>query len=132
MYTDVMGKLDPKTGKITVYPSPYGEKATRDMFEDSEGRLWYGAQPYYKAGYIRLRGDAENPWLRIARTSGDRFLSSEKLIPQAPEWPNRNRIRGDGWHSPGIACLKVKTCSLGASLGVSSEGARFEADFFGG
>ena len=48
MCTDVMGKLDPTTGKITVYPSTYGEKATRDMFEDSEGRLWYGAQPYYK------------------------------------------------------------------------------------
>jgi virginiamycin B lyase len=61
MYTDVMGKLDPKTGKITVYPSPYGEKATRDMFEDSQGRMWYGAQPYYKAGYIRLRNDGEKP-----------------------------------------------------------------------
>jgi virginiamycin B lyase len=61
MYTDVIGKLDPKTGKITVYPSPYGERATRDMFEDNQGRMWYGAQPYYKAGYVRLRTDAEKP-----------------------------------------------------------------------
>ncbi len=61
MYTDVMGKLDPKSGKVTVYPSPYGERGTRDMFEDAQGRMWYGAQPYYKAGYVRLRTDLEKP-----------------------------------------------------------------------
>jgi len=31
MYTDVMGKLDPRTGKVTEFPSPYGERGTRDM-----------------------------------------------------------------------------------------------------
>jgi len=61
MYTDVIGRLDPKTGKITVYPSPYGERGTRDMFEDNQGRIWYGAQPYYKAGYVRLRTDTDRP-----------------------------------------------------------------------
>jgi virginiamycin B lyase len=59
MYTDVMGRLDPKTGKVTEYPSPYGERGTRDMFEDSAGRIWYGAQPYFKAGYFRLRSESE-------------------------------------------------------------------------
>jgi virginiamycin B lyase len=59
MYTDVIGKLDPKTGKVTEYPSPYGERGTRDMAEDAQGRIWYGAQPYFKAGYFRLRTEAE-------------------------------------------------------------------------
>jgi virginiamycin B lyase len=59
MYTDVIGKLDPKTGKVIEYPTPYVEKATRDMFADSHGRIWYGAQPYFKVGYVRLRTDSE-------------------------------------------------------------------------
>jgi virginiamycin B lyase len=59
MYTDVIGMLDPKTGKVIEYPSPYGERGTRDMFEDAQGRIWYGAQPYGKVGYVRLRTDSE-------------------------------------------------------------------------
>ena len=59
MYTDVIGKLDPKTGKVIEYPTPYGERGTRDMFEDAQGRIWYGAQPYGKVGYVRLRKDME-------------------------------------------------------------------------
>jgi virginiamycin B lyase len=58
MYTDVIGKLDPKTGKVIEYPTPYGERGTRDMFEDAQGRIWYGAQPYGKVGYVRLRDDS--------------------------------------------------------------------------
>jgi len=59
MYTDVIGMLDPRTGKVIEYPSPYGERGTRDMFEDAQGRIWYGAQPYGKVGYVRLRTDSE-------------------------------------------------------------------------
>src|SRR5437764_14138354 len=59
MYTDTIGKLDPSTGKVIEYPSPYGERGTRDMEEDSQGRMWYGAQPYFKAGYVRVRSAAE-------------------------------------------------------------------------
>src|ERR1700693_5918701 len=58
MYTDVIGKLDPKTGKVIEYPTPYGERGTRDMFEDAQGRIWYGAQPYGKVGYVRLRTES--------------------------------------------------------------------------
>lgn len=61
MYTDVIGRLDPKTGKVVEYPSPYGERGTRDMFEDAQGRIWFGAQPYFKAGYVRVRSEAEHP-----------------------------------------------------------------------
>jgi virginiamycin B lyase len=59
MYTDTIGKLDPATGKVVEYPSPYGERGTRDMFEDKQGRIWYGAQPYFKVGYVRVRSEAE-------------------------------------------------------------------------
>ena len=30
------------------------------MTEDAQGRIWYGAQPYGKVGYVRLRTDAGN------------------------------------------------------------------------
>jgi streptogramin lyase len=59
MYTDVIGKLDHRTGKVIEYPTPYGERGTRDMFEDSQGRIWYGAQPYYKVGYVRPRSASQ-------------------------------------------------------------------------
>jgi hypothetical protein len=57
----LVGARDPKTGKVMEVPSPYGERGTRDMFEDSTGRIWYGAQPYFKVGYFRVRSEAERP-----------------------------------------------------------------------
>jgi len=59
MYSGEMGKLDPNTGKVIEYPSPYPDSGPRDMFEDSHGRMWYGAQPYFKTGYVRLRTESE-------------------------------------------------------------------------
>jgi streptogramin lyase len=61
MYTDVMGELNPTTGKFIEYPSPYGERGTRDLTEDAQGRIWYGAQPYFKVGYVRVRSESERP-----------------------------------------------------------------------
>jgi hypothetical protein len=29
------------------------------MFEDAQGRIWYGAQPYGKVGYVRLRAETD-------------------------------------------------------------------------
>jgi hypothetical protein len=51
--------LDPKTGKFTEYPSPYTERSTRDLWEDSKGRIWYGAENLFKVGYFRLRSPSE-------------------------------------------------------------------------
>ena len=31
----------------------------RDMFEDKQGRICYGVQPYFKVGYVRIRSEAE-------------------------------------------------------------------------
>jgi streptogramin lyase len=59
MYTDVMEMLDPKTGKVTEYASPYGEKGSRDMDEDSQGRIWFGAQPNAKVGHFYVRSEGE-------------------------------------------------------------------------
>ena len=61
MYTDVIGRLEPKSGTFTEYPTPYGEKHTRDLFEDAQGRIWYGAQPYFKVGYVHLRTNSAGP-----------------------------------------------------------------------
>jgi hypothetical protein len=29
------------------------------MVVDAKGRIWYGAQPYFRAGYVRVRTEAE-------------------------------------------------------------------------
>jgi virginiamycin B lyase len=59
MYSGTIGRLDPKTGRVYEYPSPYYDGGARDMDEDSQGGMWYGAQPYFKIGYARVRTDAE-------------------------------------------------------------------------
>jgi streptogramin lyase len=58
-YTDVTGRLDPKTGKFTEYPSPYGERSTRDLTEDSKGQIWYGVESMFRVGHMRLRSATE-------------------------------------------------------------------------
>ena len=60
-YTEVTGKVDTKTDKVTVYPSPYTERNTRDLFEDAQGRIWFGAQPYFRVGYFVVRKESDKP-----------------------------------------------------------------------
>ena len=57
-YMDVLGRLDPKTGKITEYPFPHSENTIREFFPDSEGRMWYGSPSNNKVGYFYLTGDS--------------------------------------------------------------------------
>ena len=59
MYSGDMGRLDQKTSHWIEYPSPYNDSGPRDLTLDSHGRMWYGAQPYFKVGYVRVRSDAE-------------------------------------------------------------------------
>jgi hypothetical protein len=61
---DVIGRLDPKTGKVIEYPFPHPELALREFFRDSQGRMWYGTAPNNKVGYFYLTGKtggAESP-----------------------------------------------------------------------
>jgi virginiamycin B lyase len=53
-YFDVLGRLDPNTGKITQYPFPHPENTLRELFLDSEGRMWYGTPSNNKVGYFYL------------------------------------------------------------------------------
>src|SRR5258706_16253053 len=53
---DVLGRLDPKTGKITEYPFPHSENTIRELFRDSEGRMWYGSPSNNRVGYFYLTG----------------------------------------------------------------------------
>jgi len=57
-YLDVIGHLDPKTGKIVEYPFPQSENTIREFFRDSEGRMWYGSPSNNKVGYLYLTGAA--------------------------------------------------------------------------
>ena len=53
-YRDVMGKLDPQTGKVIEYPMPYADNGMRDFFVDREGRMWFGSPPNNRVGYFYL------------------------------------------------------------------------------
>jgi len=55
-YMDVLGRLDPKTGKIIEYPFPHSENTIRELFRDSEGRMWYGSPSNNRVGYFYLTG----------------------------------------------------------------------------
>jgi len=49
-----MGRLDPDTGKVTIYPVPYTDNGMRDFFLDKDGRFWYATPPNNKIGYFYL------------------------------------------------------------------------------
>jgi streptogramin lyase len=51
---DLIGRFDPKTGKVTEYPFPHSELAMREFFRDAQGRMWYGSAPNNKVGYFYL------------------------------------------------------------------------------
>jgi streptogramin lyase len=51
-----MGALDPKTGKVTLYPFPHVENTIREIFRDAQGNLWYGSPSNNKVGYFYLTG----------------------------------------------------------------------------
>ena len=53
-YMDVLGRLDPQTGKITEYPFPHSENTIRELFRDSDGKIWYGSPSNNKVGYFYL------------------------------------------------------------------------------
>jgi virginiamycin B lyase len=65
-YFDVLGRLDPNTRKITQYPFPHPENTLRELFLDSEGRMWYGTPANNKVGYFYLR-DADTAASQIGK-----------------------------------------------------------------
>lgn len=52
---DVVGRLDPATGRVTEYPTPRPENSFRDFFLDDEGHMWFGSPPNDRVGYFYLR-----------------------------------------------------------------------------
>jgi CHAD domain len=55
-YMDVIGRLDPDTGKVVEYPFPHAENSLRDFFMDDKGRMWFGSPANDKVGYFYLAG----------------------------------------------------------------------------
>jgi streptogramin lyase len=53
---DVLGRMDPKTGKTVEYPFPHSENTIREFFLDSQGRNWYASPSNAKVGYFYLAG----------------------------------------------------------------------------
>src|SRR5262249_1954423 len=51
-YRDVMGKLDPQTGKVVEYPMPYTDNGMRDFFVDKDGRMWFATPPNNRVCYF--------------------------------------------------------------------------------
>ena len=57
---DLIGRLDPDTGKVVEYPMPYADNGMRDFFLDKEGRIWYGSPPNNKIGYFYVSNRQRN------------------------------------------------------------------------
>jgi len=53
-YMDVVGRLDPDTGKVIEYPLPRAENSMRDFFRDDKGRMWFGSPANDRVGYFQL------------------------------------------------------------------------------
>jgi len=51
---DVIGCLDPKTGKVTEYPFPDSENSSREFFLDDQGHTWYDSPSNNKVGCFYL------------------------------------------------------------------------------
>jgi virginiamycin B lyase len=51
---DRIGRLDPKTGKVTEYPFPHAEITMREFFLDAQGHMWYGSSANDRVGYFYL------------------------------------------------------------------------------
>ena len=52
--TNTLGRLDPQTGEVVEYPMPFVDNAVRELFLDSEGRMWFGAAGLNKIGYFTV------------------------------------------------------------------------------
>jgi streptogramin lyase len=53
-YMDVLGRMDPNTGKVTEYPFPHSENTIREFFLDAQGRVWYATPSNNRVGYFFL------------------------------------------------------------------------------
>ena len=51
--------FDPQTGTTVEYPFPHSENTIRELFLDSQGRMWYGSPSNDKVGYFTLSADDE-------------------------------------------------------------------------
>jgi streptogramin lyase len=49
---DVIGRLNPKTGKVTEFPYAHPENMMKEFFLDAQGRMWYGSAPNNEVGYF--------------------------------------------------------------------------------
>jgi virginiamycin B lyase len=52
--TDVIGRLDPSTGKVVEYPYAHFEATMREFNCDSQGRVWFASPANNKVGYFYL------------------------------------------------------------------------------
>jgi hypothetical protein len=59
-WRDIIGKLDPDTGKVTEYPMPYSDNGMRDFFLDKDGHIWYGSPPNNRIGYFYISNRQRN------------------------------------------------------------------------
>ena len=52
-FNDYLGRLDPQTGNITKHPLPIdSDIGSREMFRDSQGRMWIASPPNDKIIYF--------------------------------------------------------------------------------
>ena len=62
---DLIGRLDPDTGKVTEYPMPYTDNGMRDFFLDKDGHIWFGSPPNNKIGYFYISTKQRNAAVQL-------------------------------------------------------------------
>src|SRR5262249_17222811 len=70
-YRDIMGRVDPASGKVVEYPMPYTDNGMRDFFVDKDGRMWFGTPPNNRVGYFYISNKQRNAEVRSA-AAGER------------------------------------------------------------
>ena len=57
---DELCRFDPKTGKVIEYPFPHSEAMMRELFLDSQGRMWFATPTNNRVGYFYLTEPTEH------------------------------------------------------------------------
>jgi streptogramin lyase len=56
---DTLNRLDPHTGEVIEYPFPHSEAMMRELFLDSQGRMWFATPTNNRVGYFYLTEPTE-------------------------------------------------------------------------
>jgi len=97
-----IGKIDAKTGKITLYPTPSRNSAPRRGMMDTEGRLWFGENRANRIGMFDTRTETFKEWQ----------ASSPESWPYDATADRNGDVWSGGEFSDRVLCLDPKSGAI--------------------